>query len=145
MAMSFRDYLCGTNKKIPLLYAYTVFAAFQAPWTSPDTPQEMYFCHVLLIQLFPIRIIVLHAEVFADLLSASSSISELPLVWLFLFSPEQSSMSQLLSSMKLAPLHHFSSWRSGQWSHHQLLTDVTIFSMLFSAYYITPCIVCFFL
>jgi len=69
----------------------------------------MYFCHILLIQLFIIHIIVLHAEVFADLFSASSSISELPLVWLFLFSPEQSSMSQLLSSMKLALLHHFSS------------------------------------
>lgn len=115
--MSSRDYLCGvrTNKKIPLLFAYTVFAAFQAPWMSPDSPsQEMYFCHVLLIQLFIIYIIVLHAEVFADLLSASSSISELPLAWLFLFNPEQSSMIQLLSSMKLAPLHHFSSWRSGQ-------------------------------
>lgn len=106
---------CMNKQKIPLVFAHAVFAAFQAPWTSSDSSsQEMYFCHVLLIQLFIIYIIVLHAEVFADLLSASSSVSERPLVWLFLFSPEQSSMSQLLSSVKLALLHHFSSWRSGQ-------------------------------
>lgn len=111
-AMSCRDHLCRvwTNKS-----HFYLAKMYLQPVRLPE--------HLLTLLLrkcsFPISphsayMTALHAEVFADLLSASPSISQLPLVWLFLFSPEQSSMSQLLSSMKLALLHHFTSWRSGQ-------------------------------
>lgn len=146
--MSSRDYLCSLwmkeKKTTSILHA--VFSAFQVPLISPDFPsQEMYFCYVLLIQLFIIYTSVHHTEVFADLLSASSFTSELPLVWLFLFGPEEFNKATLqqYETGTTPSLLQLKVWTVVKTkAHHQLPSDVTIFSMLFSAHLLYNSLYC---
>jgi len=111
----------------------------------------MCFFYVLLIQLFIIHIIILHA--FTQKFLQTSNLFHHPSLNFIYFgyfcSVQKNSVRQLHSSMKLALLHHFSSWRSGQQSRQRYAINYLVTLPYFQCYfqpitYITPYIICFF-